>query len=101
MFGGNTVKKILLNYPQDERISTFLLDFFWNELNIARNTEEYELWIVSPWITDSLLDLSAKGEFGNVWPGFSKSSIPLKSILQKFLEYDRKILAHLVVGRAP
>ena len=85
------MKKFLLNYPQNERISTFLLDFFWNELNVARSTKNYELWLISPWITDSYLDLSSKGTFSDLWPGFTKSSLSLKQILKKFLEYDSKI----------
>lgn len=91
MSRSDEMKRFLLNYPQEERISTFLLDFLWNEINVARNSEDYQLWVISPWIMDSRFDLSFKGGFQNLWPGFTKSSISLKQIFKKFLEYNSKI----------
>ena len=83
--------KFLLNYPESERISTQLLDFFWAELVYARSGEEHELWIVSPWITESSFDLSNRGNYRDVFPGFTKSSIPLSHVLKKFIDYQSTI----------
>jgi len=83
--------RFLLNYPQNERISTQLLDFFWSELVYARSMTDHELWIVSPWITESHFDLSVRGSYEDLWPGFTKSSIPLSFILKKFIDYQSTI----------
>ncbi|MEM2111078.1 MAG: hypothetical protein QXX08_04275 [Candidatus Bathyarchaeia archaeon] len=83
--------RFLLNYPQSERISNSVLDFFLAELTYARSTSDHELWIVSPWITDSNFDLSYRGEFDDIWPGFTKSSISFSYILKKFIDYGSTI----------
>jgi len=83
--------KFILNYPQNERISTFILDFFLAELEYARSADDHELWIVSPWIYDFNFDLSTRGSYDNLWPGYTKSSIPFSSILKKFLDYQSTI----------
>ena len=83
--------KFILNYPQSERISTFILDFFLAELEYARSADDHELWIVSPWIYDFNFDLSTRGSYDNLWPGYTKSSISFSSILKKFLDYQSTI----------
>ena|GEM_PF-4704206 len=75
------------NYPEDRSISTHLLDFLWAELAVARGKTGHELWLVSPWISESSFDLSRRGEYTDFWPGYSRSSIPLTDILTKFLDF--------------
>jgi hypothetical protein len=81
--------RFLINYP--EKISTQILDFFLAELTYARFAKDHELWLVSPWITECNFDLSDRGVYQDLWPGFSKSSISLSSILKKFVDYQSKI----------
>lgn len=83
--------RFLLNYPENQSISNHLIDFFWAELAYSRANRDHELYLVSPWITESNFDLSERKVFEDLWPGFSKTSIPLSLILKKFLDYDSKI----------
>lgn len=84
-------KSFLLNYPQNERISMKLLDFFLTELVYARSTKDHELWVVSPWITESNFDLSTRGNYEDLFPGFTKSSISLSQVLKKFIDFQTTI----------
>jgi hypothetical protein len=81
--------RFLTNYP--EKISTQILDFFLAELTYARFERDHELWLVSPWLTECNFDLSERGVYQDLWPGYGKSSISLSSILKKFIDYQSKI----------
>src|SRR6267143_944281 len=82
---------IFRNYPESNPISSRVLDFLWAELTLARVNPNHELWLVSPWISDSSFDLSARGEFRDLWPGYSRSSIPFSEVLTKFLDHGTKL----------
>ena len=91
--------KFLLNYPEDKgKISDDILDFFYSEILFTRANDDHELWLVSPWITDSSFNLSERGEFTDIWSNYSNSSIKFTQILKNFLDYNSRIN---IVTRSP
>lgn len=86
--------RLICNYPKRESISEQLLDFFSAELIYARTHNDHDLWLVSPWITESDFDLSSRGSFTDLFPGHSYAAISFGGLLKRFLDYGSTL--HLV-----
>ena len=79
--------RLICNYPKRESISEQLLDFFSAELIYARTQRDHNLWLVSPWITESEFALSSRGNFADLFPGHSYAAISFSEMLKRFLDY--------------
>ena len=90
--------RFILNYPEKENISVDVLDFLFSELISSRRGDDHELWLVSPWMSDSSFDLSRRGEFIDIWASYSNSTIKFSQIMKNFLDYDSTIN---IVTRTP
>jgi hypothetical protein len=80
-----------VNYPETERISTWVFDFFCAELICARHTENHEMWLVCPWISDNSFDMSGRGPYEDLFPDSEGSQLSLLAVLKRFLDYGTKV----------
>jgi hypothetical protein len=84
--------RFLCNYPQEERISMQVIDFFTAELIYARSRpEKHTIWIISPWIIESQFDLSERGTLDDFFPEYAESTIPLSGFIKKLLDYGTRV----------
>ena len=89
---GDVKSRFLCNYPEDQRISSQLLDFFYSELVYARSMpEKHTLWLISPWMGESNFDLSLRVGFEDFFPDNTITSITLSQILKRFLDYETRV----------
>jgi hypothetical protein len=84
--------RFLCNYPQNERISMQVIDFFNAELIYARSQpEKHTMWVISPWISESEFDLSERGAMEDLFPEYAESAIPFSAFIKKLLDYGTHI----------
>ena len=83
-----TNQQFFCNYPNEERIATYIIDFFNAELLYARSQpKKHTVWIISPWITESTFDLVDRGSLEDILPGYFGSSIQFSDVLKQLLDF--------------
>jgi hypothetical protein len=86
------ISRFICNYPQEERISMQVIDFFNAELIYARSQpEKHTVWVISPWIIESGFDLSERGAMEDLFPEYAESAIPLSAFIKKLLDYGTRV----------
>lgn len=90
--------RFLMNYPENEKISSQVIDFLYAELLSARamgmKRETHHIWFVSPWISENDFDLSQRGPMADLFPGYTMGKISFSTIIKKFLDYGSTV--HIV-----
>jgi hypothetical protein len=90
--GAGMTTRFLCNYPQEERISMQVVDFFTAELIFARSQpEKHTVWVISPWIIESQFDLSERGAMEDFFPEYAESTIPFSAFIKKLLDYGTRV----------